>query len=599
MDRQDDNYYDAHAQTIDLDKITSNKKNAAILQQLRDNDPTFDFLQIQSEDTIFTNKYDFTVGEEDDLGWLGYFVGNSYTLGYLYIHALPEKIGVHRLGAFIEGLNRNQSIQALFIWVDLGSGFRQMGDFFRNNSSLTELSFDNNMAAIGIESARSIAFMLSQCEQSTLQKISFEESNASDEVLAEIFTAFSTHSQLVELNLGDNNLGREGSVALGNALKACRNPQLEILYLWNNSIDDEGLRGLVDGMKNCHNLTWLHLSGNSLVTLDGCRSLCTLFQSEHCNLKDLDLSYMNIENDGARAIAQGLVGLNSLERLILSENAIGDEGARALGAGVANLHLLEDLDLEGNSIGDLGLQAFAEGLIHCVNLKYLFLSNNGTITASRLTSLSTLLQLQPESCSLTVISLRDIPFGDDGAVALVDALEGNKSMKKLYFDPDSARVTSVGWKAFSKLLCDTSSVNNTYLSNHSLEIIGGWNNEGTPDDVKVLLDLNKLPFKHVAMHKILKSHSDFDVELFFEWKLKLLPIAVSWFERVMILADEHSWISDETSEEFQCRQLSAMYNFVRGMPLLTIDGYRSRNSTAVLAPSRKRKIEQLQLVAEI
>ena len=177
-----------------------------------------------------------------------------------------------------------------------------MGDFFRNNNSLTEVSFEN-METIGIEGARSIAFMLSQCEQSTLQKISFEESNASDEVLAEIVTAFSTHSQLVELNLGDNNLGRDGSVALGNALNASRNPQLKELYLWNNSIDDEGLRGLVNGLRNCHNLTWLHLSDNDLITVDGFRSLSTLFQSEHCNLSHLNLSHMNIENDGVSAIA--------------------------------------------------------------------------------------------------------------------------------------------------------------------------------------------------------------------------------------------------------------------------------------------------------
>ena len=68
---------------------------------------------------------------------------------------------------------------------------------------------------------------------------------------------------------------------------------------------------------------------------------------------------------------------------------------------------------------------------------------------------------------------------------------------------------------------------------------------------------------------------------------------MSWFDRVSALVDEHSWISVEISEEIQCRQLSAMYSFVRGMPLLTIGGYRSRSNAAVLAPSRKRKIEQL------
>jgi hypothetical protein len=125
-----------------------------------------------------------------------------------------------------------------------------------------------------------------------------------------------------------------------------------------------------------------------------------------------------------------------------------------------------------------------------------------------------------------------------------------------------------------------------------------WSNGHTPGgippyDVKQLLELNKHPAEHVAIHKILKSHSDFDIEPFFEWKLKLLPLAVSWFERVRILVDEHSWISDESAEEIQSRQLSTMYNFVRGMPLVAIDGYRSHNNGATLAQTRKRKVDQL------
>jgi Ran GTPase-activating protein (RanGAP) involved in mRNA processing and transport len=615
------------------------------------------------------------------LGWLGYYAGNSYTLKHLCIYSMAaETIGVHRLGDFIEGLSRNRSIETLYIGADIGgTGFRQMGDFFRNNNNLRELSF-GSMEMIGVESARSIAFMLRQSQQSHLRELSFEESNASEEVLAEILTAISTHSLLEELNLYDNNLGRDGSVALGNALKACNNPQLKKLYLGQNSIDDEGLQGLVEGMRNCHNLSQLDLSCNDSITVDGCRSLCTLFQSEHCQLKYLGLESMNIESDGAAALAAGLTSLNQLENLNLSENSIGDDGVSALAAGIANLHLLEDLDLDGNSTGDLGLQALAESLLNCDNnLKYLSLTNNAIISASGLRSLSILLGsdscslttlglggvsfgdegavaladglkdnrsmkhvhlsnnsigdlglqalvgglvncddlkvlslsgnrsitasglrslstlLQFESCSLVNVCLERIPFGDDGAVALADALKGNKSMERLHFNPDSTGIASVGWSAFSKLLCDTSSVNNTYLSNHSLKQIGDWSNEGTTDDVKALLALNKQPAEHVAIHKILNSHPDFDIEPFFEWKLKLLPFVISWFDRVRTLVDvdDHKWISDESAEEIQSRQLSTMHNFIRGMPLLAIDGYRSRNNAAVLAPSRKRKIEQL------
>ena len=93
-----------------------------------------------------------------------------------------------------------------------------------------------------------------------------------------------------------------------------------------------------------------------------------------------------------------------------------------------------------------------------------------------------------------------------------------------------------------------------------------------PQDVKQLLALNEQTDKHdVAIKKILKYHPDFDVEPFFEWNLKALPLVLSWFERAR-------GMSAESEEEIQKRQLSTMYNFVRGMPLEAIDGYRRYSS---------------------
>jgi hypothetical protein len=199
---------------------------------------------------------------------------------------------------------------------------------------------------------------------------------------------------------------------------------------------------------------------------------------------------------------------------------------------------------------------------------------------SVLSSLSAL--LQSESCSLTSLQLESIPLGDDAAAALADALKGNKSLKSFTFNLPN--LTPAGWSAFSKLLCDTSSVNNTNLSNHSLERLGNLSlrNEGVPGDVRQLLAFNKLTLtdKHAAAIKILKFHPDFDVEPFFEWNLKALPLVLSWFERAR-------GMSAESEEEIQKRQLSTMYNFVRGMPLEAIDGYRRYSSR------KKRKSDLL------
>ena len=246
------------------------------------------------------------------------------------------------------------------------------------------------------------------------------------------------------------------------------------------------------------------------------------------------------------------------------------------------------MGLGGNSIGDEGIQALVEGILHCSNLSKLYLFGNRSITALGVVSLSALLR---SNCPLTDLTLSDTRFGDDGAVALADGLKGKK-LRELLFFLNEAGLTPVGWSAFSKLLCDTSSVNNTYLSNHTLERIGYWGSRGAPDDVKQLLALNKHPDEHIAIHKILKSHPDFDVEPFFEWNLKVLPLVVSWYERVITLmnVDEHKWISDESLEAIQSRKLSTMYKFIRGLPhMTTSDDYCSRKNPTKFA-FLKRKI---------
>jgi len=67
-----------------------------------------------------------------------------------------------------------------------------------------------------------------------------------------------------------------------------------------------------------------------------------------------------------------------------------------------------------------------------------------------------------------------VGIGDDGAEVLARGLIGNKSLRclPLHVDvenEDEIAITPAGWSAFSTALCDTSSVNNTYLSNHTIQ----------------------------------------------------------------------------------------------------------------------------------
>ena len=511
MGVQASSYYDAHAQSVDLTEITSSNHNAWILRRLRDNDPEMDMLWIEQvqQDDAWDGDSDFVVGDGDDLGWLGYFIGRNTTLLDLYIYDLPED--KRRILAFIRELVSNRSLMSLNISTNLGEGFQSL-DSLLKNGSLIEITFETRRQRfdIDVQCARNIAFMLDQPDHcNALKTLLFH--NISDEAMVEITPSMRAHPQLEEIHLN----GRNG-----------------------------------------------------------------------------------------RVVFNGLSCVPLLKRLTLEGNSLDNERMTALVTGLANLQSLEELHLRNNSIGDEGLQTLAEGTGN-LSLSCLNLSSNQSITAAGLSSLSPM--LQSESCSLTSLILDGIPFNDDMAAVLTGALKGNKSLTKLLFEEDSNNLTSVGWSAFSKLLCDTSSVNNTYLSNHMLKSMSGYY---THRALRQLLNLNLQRDKPVAICKILKYHPDFDVGPFLrdEWELKLLPLVMSWFVRVRGISEELEnapgraerirKILVESEEEIEKRQLSTSTTLsvvclsrqlMAAVATQLDKSYRNRRSGAVVTLGTRRK----------
>ncbi len=603
---RDCEYYEARAKDVKLGDITSDEYNAGILAMLRDNDPTFTSILISIDDE---GDFSFQVREGDDLGWLGYFLGKNDQVKRLYMD-FPNDFNLKHIDEFFRGLGRNRSIEMLYIGRSLGESFQGLVPFLSNNSSLRDLEI--NSFDIGLECARSITLLLGQ--QSSLKCLNFEGTNLGDAELIEISSALRKQPQLEELTLNSNNIGRDGCVALGSVLEGLRSPNLSILDLDDNVIDDEGLCALTAGLKNCHNLTSLNLSENGGIRESGFRSLSTLFQSEHCRLEHLDLDRMNIDNDGVAALSTGMTSLMSLKRLNLWSNRISDLG---VAGGLVNCCNIEELDLSSNmlsesalsylaslvqratqlkslillsnAINDEGLLCMVDGMTQHCSLTRLDLSHN-SITAVGLRSLARF--LRSDNCRLKKLVLYDIDFGDEGAAALADGLRGNTSLQNLHFSEVGSSITAMGWAAFSKLLCDTSSVNNTYLSNHTLVEIGDYG-RGVPSDLAKYLKFNRAPHQFTAIRKILYSHPDIDMEPLLRWKLKCLPQVVSWLEKVKTC---WSWnlfyYLKESTESIKCRQLSAIYKFVRGMPLLTAEGCRSRQIAYIELKSKKRKFDQ-------
>jgi Ran GTPase-activating protein (RanGAP) involved in mRNA processing and transport len=378
-----------------------------------------------------------------------------------------------------------------------------------------------------------------------------------------------------------------------------QNRSLKDLYI-RDDIGVDGWSRLGSFFENNRNLLDLELE-EFTIGQESAQYIASAFERMKYNsLKYLSMNGTNISDEGVTHIVTALRSQPWLENLSFGGNNIGRSGCISLGNTLSNWsasNKLKTLSLDNNAIDDGGLQALVSGMMNCCSLNRLNLSYNQSITADGLRSLSPLLQSKRHS--LETLLLYGINyFGDDGAVSLAEGLRGNKSLKELLLSPSTAGITAVGWSAFSKLLCDTSTINTTYLSNHTLTTMGCYDNRDTPEDIHWWLATNT--YEQAAICKILRSHPDLDMEPFFKLKMQFLPAVMSWFERVEPIEDEliEDELIDESERSCQSRKLSALYKFVRAMPDLTIIGYWEGRMIHIEAKKRRLVDEMLRIADE-
>ena len=80
--------YDAHANTVNIDDITTNTQNRKVLRRLRNNNAADFNEDLELHNLWINNDYedenDYRPEGAEDLGWLGYFIGKSDYLQKLY-----------------------------------------------------------------------------------------------------------------------------------------------------------------------------------------------------------------------------------------------------------------------------------------------------------------------------------------------------------------------------------------------------------------------------------------------------------------------------------------------------------------------------------
>ena len=301
--------------------------------------------------------------------------------------------------------------------------------------------------------------------------------------------------------------------------------------------------------------------------------------SMHQDLEKLVVSGSRIAEKDAVALSTLLQwSTNQLKFLDLNGADIGDTGMETLKPALTNLRSLRSLSLSENSIGDQGLEHLLPTLTS-INLKELYLNNNRSISAKGWEKLAKVL----ESPTTNLEALRICNNGIDDIVAMQFASSLSKNCTLKTLDLWGNTITNKAWDAFSTLVCNTSSENETYFSNHILRDLGA-----PPRHLNEILDMNQLgDNKKVAIIKILKHHPHLNMQLFFEWDFKVLPLVVKFWEKAATCVVR-------IEGGIRSRKLWSIYQFIRGMPLVYIDSRLRQQLSEVR--SRKMKLQREQMM---
>ncbi len=270
----------------------------------------------------------------------------------------------------------------------MASGAQALAHALRRNRTVTELNILCD--AIGGEGAVEIANLLAE-DRCALKELSLDSTDLTEVAVCALARALKVNNRLETLALGNTNMRAAGAQAIGSALA-----QNSSLHLGDSEIDEEGAKGLAQGMLVNRSVT------------------------------DLELARNRIGDGGATVMASVIKGNETLTELGLSNNEMGEMGMKALGNALRSNSTLQNLSLSDNPIG-AAAQHMAEALACNKGLEELLLNRIG-LTGQGLMPLASSLTA---NCTLTAIDLRGNALGHIGAQGLGEGLKGNNTLKKL------------------------------------------------------------------------------------------------------------------------------------------------------------------------
>ena len=495
-------------------------------------------------------------------GEFGAMIGRNTCLREVRISLRSRSLGLE----FFRGVASNRSIVRLVL-----RGLYHLGDkvlpslipFFENNKNFKCLCIKNCGEGEGKGSLETLASTLGKFD--SLKDFKFIDNCCPYKVdeSTGLIEALSGHD-LRKIIIHGVQLGRDSCAALAALLHKPRS-KLRVLDVWGANICDEGAIALSSGLSRNTTLEELNLGGNLGIKERGWQAISEALRSPTCRLTKLILISNCIKDEAAISLADALRSRNTLKTLhLIGINRITIAGIRHLFVGLFHnpLCTLDSVNCVGCGLNDELVQTLTTALVHNSRLRELNISANWEITPAGWQSFAPVLR-NPNS-ALDKLDVSHNPLGDQVMISFAEALANNKKMRVLKVvvgdNEIDNRVTSAGYAAFTQLLCNTSSILDTYNSNHTLDTLC---DEYGIEEAEDLLNLLRVNYENsdsqAARIKIKRTHfcgRNINTQIFIGMEVAVLPTAIAWMGQ------------RRRQDGRQNESSSLMFAFLRRMPSL-------------------------------
>ncbi|KAE8696955.1 RAN GTPase-activating protein 1 [Hibiscus syriacus] len=288
-----------------------------------------------------------------------------------FVAGRPESEALEVMNLFSSALEGSQLRYLNLSNNALGEkGVRAFEALLKSQNNLEELYLMND--GISEEAARAVSELIPSTEK--LKVLQFHNNMTGDEGAIAISEIVKLSPVLEDFRCSSTRVGSDGGVALAEALKTCTH--LKKLDLRDNMFGVEAGVALSKALPLFADLTEIYLSYLNLED-DGAEALANVLKESAPSLEVLDMAGNDITAKGAASIAVCIASKKFLTKINLAENELKDEGAILIGEALGEGHSrLNEVDMSTNAIRRAGARLLTQAVVKIPGFKLLNINGN-------------------------------------------------------------------------------------------------------------------------------------------------------------------------------------------------------------------------------